>query len=74
MQKKFVIFDNDVLFNDLIEEQVSIVFEKNFDIKFVKNPPTVRRVKERFQETREPEPEPETVIRMNRNRYEPELV
>ena len=36
MQKKFVIIDNDVLFNDLIEEQVSIVFEKNFDIKFVK--------------------------------------
>ena len=37
MQKKFVIIDNDVLFNDLIEEQVSIVFEKNFDIKFLKN-------------------------------------
>ena len=36
MQKKFVIIDNDVLFNDLIEEQVSIVFEKNFDIKFLK--------------------------------------
>ena len=30
MQKKFVIIDNDVLLNDLIEEQVSIVFEKNF--------------------------------------------
>ena len=36
MQKKFVIIDNDVQFNDLIEEQVSIVFEKNFDIKFLK--------------------------------------
>ena len=36
MQKKFVIIDNDVLFNDLIEEQVSIVFEKNFNIKFSK--------------------------------------
>ena len=36
MQKKFVIIDNDVLFNDLIEEQVSIVFEKNFNIKFLK--------------------------------------
>ena len=36
MQKKFVIIDNDELFNDLIEEQVSIVFKKNFDIKFFK--------------------------------------
>ena len=36
MQKKFVIIDNDVLFNNLIEEQVSIVFEKNFNIKFLK--------------------------------------
>ena len=36
MQKKFVIIDNNVLFNDLIEEQVSIVFEKNFNIKFLK--------------------------------------
>jgi len=36
MQKKFVIIDNDVLLNNLIEEQVSIVFEKNFDIKFLK--------------------------------------
>ena len=36
MQKKFVIIDNDVLFNDLIEEQVSIVFEKNFNVKFLK--------------------------------------
>ena len=34
MQKKFVIIDNDVLLNDLIEKQVSIVFEKNFNIKF----------------------------------------
>ena len=37
MQKKFVIIDNDVLLNDLIEEQVSIVFEKYFNIKFLKN-------------------------------------
>ena len=36
MQKKFVIIDNDILLNDLIEEQVSIVFEKNFNIKFIK--------------------------------------
>jgi DNA-binding response OmpR family regulator len=36
MQKKFVIIDNDILLNDLIEEQVSIVFEKNFNIKFLK--------------------------------------
>ena len=36
MQKKFVIIDNDVLLNNLIEEQVSIVFEKNFNIKFLK--------------------------------------
>ena len=36
MQKKFVIIDNDVLLNDLIEEQVSIAFEKNFNIKFLK--------------------------------------
>ena len=36
MQKKFVIIDNDVLLNDLIEEQVSIIFEKNFNIKFLK--------------------------------------
>ena len=36
MQKKFVIIDNDILLNDLIEEQVSIVFEKNFKIKFLK--------------------------------------
>ena len=37
MQKKFVIIDNDILLNDLIEEQVSIVFEKNFNVKFLKN-------------------------------------
>ena len=37
MQKKFVIIDNDILLNDLIEEQVSIVFKKNFSIKFLKN-------------------------------------
>ena len=36
MQKKFVIIDNDVLLNDLIEEQVSIVFKKDFNIKFLK--------------------------------------
>ena len=36
MQKKFVIIDNDALFNNLIEEQVSTVFEKNFNIKFLK--------------------------------------
>ena len=35
MQKKFVIIDNDVLLNGLIEEQISIVFEKNFNIKFL---------------------------------------
>ena len=36
MQKKFVIINNDVPLNDLIEEQISMVFEKNFDIKFLK--------------------------------------
>ena len=36
MQKKFVIIDNDVLLNDLIEEQVSIIFEKYFNIEFLK--------------------------------------
>ena len=36
MQKKFVIIDNDVLLNDLIEEQVSIAFKKDFNIKFLK--------------------------------------
>ena len=37
MQKKFVIIDNDNLFRDLIEEQVSSIFEKNFSTKFLKN-------------------------------------
>ena len=36
MQKIFVIIDNDKLLNNLIEEQVSIVFKKNFNIKFLK--------------------------------------
>ena len=36
MQKKFVIIDNDNLLKDLIEEQVSSIFEKNFSIKFLK--------------------------------------
>ena len=36
MQKKFVIIDNDVQLNNLIEEQVSSIFEKNFQIKFFK--------------------------------------
>tara|TARA_Y100000022_G_C13098417_1_gene305630 strand:- start:6 stop:692 length:687 start_codon:yes stop_codon:yes gene_type:complete len=36
MQKKFVIISNDRLLNDLIEEQLSIVFEKSFNIKFSK--------------------------------------
>ena len=36
MQKKFVIIDNDILLSSLIEEQVSIVFKKNFNIKFIK--------------------------------------
>ena len=36
MQKKFVIIDNDLLLNDLIEEQVTIVFKKNFNVKFLK--------------------------------------
>ena len=37
MQKKFVIIDNDNLLKDLIEEQVSSIFEKNFTTKFLKN-------------------------------------
>jgi len=37
MQKKFIIIDNDKLFNDLIEEQVSKVFEKKFNINFFKS-------------------------------------
>ena len=36
MQKKFVIIDNNQLLNDLIEEQVSIVFKKNFNINLKK--------------------------------------
>ena len=36
MQKKFVIIDNDVQLNNLIEEQVTSIFEKNFQIKFFK--------------------------------------
>ncbi len=36
MQKKFVIIDNDLLLSDLIEEQISIVFKKSFNIKFFK--------------------------------------
>lgn len=36
MQKKFVIINNDVLLNDLIEEQISLVFKKNFYINFLK--------------------------------------
>ena len=36
MQKKFVIIDDDILLSSLIEEQVSIVFKKNFNIKFIK--------------------------------------
>ena len=37
MQKKFIIIDNDNLFNDLIEEQVSTVFKTKFNIKFLKS-------------------------------------
>ena len=37
MQKKFIILDNDKLLNDLIEEQVLIVFKKYFNIKFLKS-------------------------------------
>ena len=37
MQKKFVIIDNDNLLKDLIEEQVSSIFEKHFITKFLKN-------------------------------------
>ena len=36
MQKKFVIINNDVLLNNLIEEQISLVFKKNFNINFLK--------------------------------------
>ena len=37
MQKKFIIIDNDNLLKDLIEEQVSSIFEKNFSTKFLRN-------------------------------------
>ena len=37
MQKEFIIIDNDNLLGNLIEEQVSSVFEKNFNIKFLKS-------------------------------------
>ena len=36
MQKEFIIIDNDDLLSNLIEEQVSKVFEENFNIKFLK--------------------------------------
>ena len=35
MQKKFVIIENDRLLNDLIVEQISVVFENLFNIKFL---------------------------------------
>ena len=37
MQKKFVIIDNDKLLNNLVAEQLSIIFEKFFNIKFFKS-------------------------------------
>ena len=37
MQKQFIIIDDDNLLNNLIEEQVTSVFEKNFSIKFFKS-------------------------------------
>ncbi len=37
MQKKFVVIDNDRLLNDLIVEQVSLVFENLFNINFLKS-------------------------------------
>ena len=37
MQKKFVIIDNDKLLNNLVVEQLSIIFEKFFNIKFFKS-------------------------------------
>ena len=37
MQKEFIIIDNDDLLSNLIEEQVSKVFEENFNIKFLKS-------------------------------------
>ena len=37
MQKQFIIMDDDNLLNNLIEEQVTSVFEKNFSIRFFKS-------------------------------------
>ena len=37
MQKKFILIDNDKQLINLIEEQVSIVFEKFFNIEFLKS-------------------------------------
>ena len=37
MQKKFIIIDNDKLLNDLVQQQLLTVFEKNFNIKFFKS-------------------------------------
>ena len=37
MQKKFILIDNDKQLINLIEEQVSIVFEKIFNIEFFKS-------------------------------------
>ena len=37
MQKNFIIIDDDNLLSNLIEEQVSSVFEKSFNIKFFKS-------------------------------------
>ena len=37
MQKKFILIDNDKQLINLIEEQVSIVFEKIFNIEFLKS-------------------------------------
>lgn len=37
MQKKFILIDSDKLLNDLIQEQLLTVFEKNFNIKFFKS-------------------------------------
>ncbi len=37
MQKKFIIIDSDSLLTNLIEEQISTVFQNFFNIKFLKN-------------------------------------
>ena len=37
MQKIFIIIENDRLLSNLIEEQISVVFEKKFNIKFLKS-------------------------------------